>query len=71
MTEPTTELYTYPDGSAVVGCPPFPKLSPLERAEGEPEPKADTTHTITAYDLQGKTHQKGKAMSELDRIKGS
>lgn len=33
-----SEKHTYPDGSAVVGAPPWPKLSPLERARGEPEP---------------------------------
>lgn len=30
--ENTTETHTYPDGSARVGCPPFPKLSPLQEA---------------------------------------
>ena len=37
------ETHTYPDGSQRVGCPPFPKYSPLEQAQGktaEPEPKA-------------------------------
>ena len=38
-----SEVHTYPDGSQRVGEPPFPKLSPLEQAQGktaEPEPKA-------------------------------
>lgn len=33
-----SEKYTYPDGSQVVGSPPWPKLSPLQRARGEKEP---------------------------------
>lgn len=35
------ETYTYPDGSQRVGCPPFPRLSPLEQAQGKPEPVAE------------------------------
>ncbi len=35
------ETKTYPDGSARVGAPPFPKLSPLEEAQGKQEPDAD------------------------------
>ena len=37
------ETHTYADGSQRVGCPPFPKYSPLGQAQGktaEPEPKA-------------------------------
>ena len=29
------ETHTYPDGSQRVGTPPFPKLSPLEDAQGK------------------------------------
>lgn len=36
------ETHTYPDGSARVGCPPFPKLSPIEQAAGKQEPEAKT-----------------------------
>jgi len=32
------ETYVYPDGSARVGSPPFPKLSPKEEAAGKKEP---------------------------------
>lgn len=28
-----SEIYTYPDGSQVYGVPPFPELSPIQRAE--------------------------------------
>ena len=35
------ETYTYPDGSQRIGCPPFPKLSPLEQAAGKTEPEAE------------------------------
>lgn len=34
-----SEVHTYPDGSARVGEPPFPKLSPLEEAAGKKEPE--------------------------------
>lgn len=36
-----SETHTYPDGSARVGEPPFPKLSPLEQAQGKKEPEQD------------------------------
>ena len=53
MTNPANETFTYADGTQVVGSPPFPKLSPLERAEqGAAEPAAVTGNTITADDLQ-------------------
>lgn len=35
------ETHTYPDGSARVGCPPFPKLSPLEESQGKQEPEPE------------------------------
>jgi len=28
-----TQIYTYPDGTQVIGLPPFPELSPKQRAE--------------------------------------
>lgn len=31
-------IHTYPDGSQRVGEPPFPKLSPIEQAQGKTEP---------------------------------
>lgn len=34
-----SEKHTYPDGSARVGTPPFPKLSPMEEAAGKKEPE--------------------------------
>lgn len=34
---PQTEVHTYPDGSQVVGVPPFPEKSPKERALTEKE----------------------------------
>lgn len=34
-----SELHEYPDGSARVGTPPFPKLSPMEEAAGKKEPE--------------------------------
>ena len=34
-----SELHEYPDGSARVGEPPFPKLSPAEEAAGKKEPE--------------------------------
>lgn len=42
MTD-TTVTHTYPDGSARVGCPPFPKLSPLQQAQGMEEPAKPET----------------------------
>lgn len=36
-----SETHTYPDGSARVGEPPFPKLSPLEQAQGKKEPEKE------------------------------
>lgn len=59
MTEanetPKSELHTYPDGSAVVGAPPFPKKSPLqiaaeslERVGAPAEPEAGVLNVITA-----------------------
>ncbi|KWT94674.1 MULTISPECIES: hypothetical protein [unclassified Variovorax] len=35
-----SETYTYPDGSAVRGRPPWPELSPIERNRAEAEGKA-------------------------------
>lgn len=35
-----SETYTYPDGSAVVGRPPWPEKSPMERAREAAEGKA-------------------------------
>lgn len=37
-----SEVHTYPDGSARVGEPPFPKLSPLEEVAGKKEPEPVT-----------------------------
>lgn len=28
-----TQIHTYPDGTQVIGLPPFPELSPKQRAE--------------------------------------
>lgn len=47
------QVHTYPDGSQVVGCPPFPKKSPIERAAeaatASPEPDAsDLSSVVTA-----------------------
>lgn len=45
-----SEKHTYPDGSARVGEPPFPKLSPVEEAAGkkEPEPKSEAASVPAA-----------------------
>ena len=52
---PKSELHTYPDGSAVVGAPPFPKKSPqqiaaesMERGGAPAEPEAAVSNVITA-----------------------
>jgi hypothetical protein len=36
-----SETYTYADGSSVVGRPPWPEKSPLERARDAAEGKAE------------------------------
>ena len=35
------EIHTYKDGSQRVGCPPFPKLSPIQEAQRKKEPDDD------------------------------
>lgn len=52
---PKSELHTYPDGSAIVGTPPFPKKSPLQIAADALErvgvpaaPEPDASNVITA-----------------------
>lgn len=55
--ENTTETHTYPDGSARVGCPPFPKRSPLQEAQGMAEP--DEPATVTVDVPVKKTAKKG------------
>jgi hypothetical protein len=51
---PKSELHTYPDGSAVVGTPPFPKKSPLQIAAesmervGAPAEPGAVSNVITA-----------------------
>jgi len=43
-----SEVHTYPDGTQRVGCPPFPKLSPLEQAQGKTEPAEVKTVEVEA-----------------------
>lgn len=40
-TNDTREVHTYADGSQRVGCPPFPKESPLEEIGGDNQPSAN------------------------------
>ena len=42
------EVKTYPDGTQRVGCPPFPKLSPLEQEQGKTEPAEVKTVEVEA-----------------------
>lgn len=54
---PRSEVHTYPDGSSVVGSPPWPKKSPLQRAAealesvgapAEPDSPMVTADNVTA-----------------------
>lgn len=42
------ETHTYPDGSQRVGCPPFPKFSPLEQEQGKTAPAEAQTVEVEA-----------------------
>lgn len=57
------QTHTYPDGSARVGMPPFPEMSPLEEAAANQEAAfaeepVKVSGTLTANDLAGKTKKK-------------
>ena len=47
-------VHTYPDGSKRVGCPPFPKLSPIEQAAGKQEPEPAVLEVEVPADEQPK-----------------
>ena len=58
------ETHTYPDGSARVGCPPFPKLSPLEEARGVTEAVTESVEAEIPAPEHAKRGRKPKAEAE-------